>query len=201
MNNRQETLLVGLGSPHGDDQAGWLVAEALADRVDVPPHCRVRQAAVPVDMLDWLDEIHTLHIIDACRGESVIGTVHRQVWTEPSAAVAAARVPSVGDRHFVDHHAEDHHGRDHSEDDNHHAGAGTSVGLFPLLTRMRAGGTHDFGIIGVLELEAKLGKIPPRIVVWAIEGRQFDVGATVSAELQPAISLVADSIVTELAHA
>ena len=34
------TLFVGVGSPHGDDQVGWLVARALADMS--PKNCEVR---------------------------------------------------------------------------------------------------------------------------------------------------------------
>lgn len=75
------TLIVGIGSPHGDDQAGWLVAEHLAgklDRADVA----VRKAALPAALLDWLDGTDRLIVCDACRGLGRSGKVKRWTWPD-----------------------------------------------------------------------------------------------------------------------
>jgi hydrogenase maturation protease len=58
------TLVVGIGSPHADDQAGWLLIERLTatPSIEVP----LRKATVPHELLDWMEACADLHIIDAC---------------------------------------------------------------------------------------------------------------------------------------
>jgi hydrogenase maturation protease len=87
MPEHDKPLLVGIGSPHGDDQAGWAVADELNAR-----HgnlANVRKATVPLDIIHWLDGITTLHIVDACHcvvlphgadNPPASGTVHRLQW-------------------------------------------------------------------------------------------------------------------------
>lgn len=72
------TLVVAIGSSHGDDQAAWHVADLLASilPVDVP----VRKASVPLNMIDWLDEIDQLYIIDACEGGGDCADLLRIRW-------------------------------------------------------------------------------------------------------------------------
>ena len=57
------TLVVGIGSPHGDDQAGWEVIKQLSDRL--VGDFTFRKASVPHDILDWLHSELNLHIVDA----------------------------------------------------------------------------------------------------------------------------------------
>lgn len=75
-------LVVGLGSPHGDDQLGWLVVDRVADRLnrlaeDSPQVMMLRsawqfrRALVPADLLDWLPGPRRLVLIDACAGLSL----------------------------------------------------------------------------------------------------------------------------------
>ncbi|MFM8219554.1 MAG: hydrogenase maturation protease [Planctomycetaceae bacterium] len=61
-----EVLCVGIGSPQGDDQAGWLVIDALQN-LSRQRVC-LRKAAYPGELLDWLEPRGTLWIVDACRG-------------------------------------------------------------------------------------------------------------------------------------
>jgi len=70
MNHAAKTLIVGLGSAHGDDQAGWLVAESLQRLCREMNDVTVRRALVPLDVLDWLDHIDVLHLCDACESAS-----------------------------------------------------------------------------------------------------------------------------------
>jgi len=58
------TLVVGIGSPHGDDQAGWEVIKQLSDRL--VGDFTFRKASVPHDILDWLHSELNVHIVDAC---------------------------------------------------------------------------------------------------------------------------------------
>jgi hydrogenase maturation protease len=70
MNHAVKTLIVGLGSAHGDDQAGWLVAENLQRSCGELSDVTVRTALVPLDVLDWLEGIDVLHLCDACESAS-----------------------------------------------------------------------------------------------------------------------------------
>lgn len=76
-----KTLLVGIGSPHGDDRAGWIVAQHLLkanNRVDVD----VRWAESPTRLLDWLNGYDRLIVCDACRGSGDAGRIQRFLWPE-----------------------------------------------------------------------------------------------------------------------
>lgn len=75
------TLIVGIGSSHGDDQAGWLVAERLAGKFD-QDDVVVRKAGSPVELLDWLDGTDRLIVCDACRGLGRAGEVQRWTWPD-----------------------------------------------------------------------------------------------------------------------
>jgi hydrogenase maturation protease len=70
MSRAAKTLIVGLGSAHGDDQAGWLVAEMLMGLCGEFEDVTVCRALVPLDVLDWLDGIDVLHLCDACEPTS-----------------------------------------------------------------------------------------------------------------------------------
>lgn len=70
---------VGIGSPHGDDVAGWRVAERLRQRQLAG--WEVHSAATPIDLLDWVSPDRPLWVADACRGENETG--NWQVWQWP----------------------------------------------------------------------------------------------------------------------
>lgn len=72
------TLLVGLGSPHGDDRIGWLVIERL--RSMPLDGITLRQARSPLDLLDWLEGIERLVVCDAARGTGPPGRTRHWVW-------------------------------------------------------------------------------------------------------------------------
>jgi len=57
------SLLVGIGSPHGDDRLGWEVAERVAQRAG--NSLVVRCLRTPAALFDLLDGIDTLEICDA----------------------------------------------------------------------------------------------------------------------------------------
>ena len=73
----RRTLLVGLGSPHGDDQIGWLVADAVAE---LDPTMLAVRALSPMDLLDRLDGVDRLAICDACVGSGAVGALTRWDW-------------------------------------------------------------------------------------------------------------------------
>ncbi|MBX3444572.1 MAG: hydrogenase maturation protease [Planctomyces sp.] len=78
---RTGTLVVGLGSPHGDDRIGWLVAEEIARRTrdDVAVRC----LTLPVDVCTEMQGFERVVIIDACRMSDPIGAARRWTWPAP----------------------------------------------------------------------------------------------------------------------
>lgn len=85
MNRR--ILIVGIGSDHGDDQAGLLVAQALADHAW--PECEIRAARSPSDLLGWLVDRERLVLCDACRGGGAAGSIRH--WTWPAGELLQCR--------------------------------------------------------------------------------------------------------------
>ena len=76
------TLIVGIGSAHGDDRAGWLVAEQLREYAG-QNEFDLRIAKSPADLLDWLESDQQLIICDACHGPGRVGDLHRWSWPAP----------------------------------------------------------------------------------------------------------------------
>ncbi len=90
---RDSRLLVGIGSPHGDDQAGWLVASEirrrLADRPEMPV-CRLAKA--PSDLLDWMDDVAHLIVCDCCESPAQLGEL--RLWHWPADRLVRTRSSS-----------------------------------------------------------------------------------------------------------
>ncbi|MBI1309818.1 hydrogenase maturation protease [bacterium] len=150
------TLLVGIGSPHGDDQIGWRVADAL--RSVGFPDVDAREASAPSQLLDWLEGVSRLIVCDACqarrqsmtRSTDAILRVHRWEW--PTLQV----------------------------------------------TMLRSAGSHSFGLPQVLQLAERLGRLPAEVIVFGVEGSQFDAFAEVSPDSVRLLERVTSVIVAEL---
>lgn len=80
MTDHLTTLFVGLGSPHGDDQIGWRVADWLASQDDLPSGLAIRKAAIPLDVLDWLEDIQILGVCDALETSTPRKELERWEW-------------------------------------------------------------------------------------------------------------------------
>ncbi len=78
MTDSRQIQIAGLGSPHGDDQAGWEIVRALEKRG--PSQAMVHLSRTPDDLLNWLDPAYPLVICDACRGAGPVGSIHRWQW-------------------------------------------------------------------------------------------------------------------------
>lgn len=73
-------LVLGLGSPHGDDQAGWLVIQHLHER-GVSTDNAVALPS-PADIWQRCTAGQALVICDACVDVGEIGTMRRWTWPE-----------------------------------------------------------------------------------------------------------------------
>jgi len=149
--SRGETLIVGIGSPQGDDSAGWLVADELVGCVE-REGVRVRKAKSPADLLDWLEGVERLIVCDACRGLGRPGRIRCWIW--PTTELA--------DLHFS--------------------------------------GTHDLSLLAVLALARQLGRLPARVVIWAVESANRGAAEPMSDEVQAAAPELVERIRQEVQH-
>jgi hydrogenase maturation protease len=72
--------VLAVGSPHGDDQAGWQVVERLQrEPVEGIEAILVR---TPLELLEHLKPRAALVIVDACRSGAEPGTILRTEWPD-----------------------------------------------------------------------------------------------------------------------
>lgn len=162
----EHTLIVGLGSPHGDDRLGWLVIDRLAagdERVTgregegenavtgratavslspprpLSPSCGLRYARTPLDILDWLQETERLIVCDAAQPAGRPGRVCHLEWPDDS------------------------------------------------IRQLRSTGTHDVGLSSALELAARMDRLPGEVTVWTVEAKQCGPCDAVSPEVEAAV--------------
>ena len=68
----------------------------------------------------------------------------------------------------------------------------------PLPARLRGSvSTHGFGLHEAIELGRALHRLPRRVIVFAVEGRHFEAGATPSGEVEAAIAPLARAVLRE----
>jgi hydrogenase maturation protease len=73
--------VVGLGTPSGDDRAGWDVIARIQGAL--PRDARAEATSDPLRVLHGPPECARLVVIDSCRGAGRAGTVHRFIWPDP----------------------------------------------------------------------------------------------------------------------
>ncbi|MCA9077516.1 MAG: hydrogenase maturation protease [Planctomycetaceae bacterium] len=147
----QHTLFVGIGSPHGDDQIGWKVADRLREASN--PCLSIRQASTPSQLLDWLEGVRCLLVCDAFEqlgSAPIIATIHRWEWPTNE------------------------------------------------IEQVRSTNSHTFGLPAVLELAAKLGTLPDRVIVLGVPGHQFDAFADVSLDVELRLPCVVEQVLGEI---
>jgi len=73
------TSIVALGSPHGDDQVGWEVAQQLQTRLggQMSGVIRIERVTTPWDFVSWVQQTMRMILIDACQTGALAGTIHQ----------------------------------------------------------------------------------------------------------------------------
>ena len=64
----------------------------------------------------------------------------------------------------------------------------------PIPAALSQGSTHAFGLAETIELARTLGRLPPRLTVYGIEGERFTAGE----ELSPAVARAVEEVRSEL---
>jgi hydrogenase maturation protease len=67
----------------------------------------------------------------------------------------------------------------------------------PMPTRFRRTSSHAIGVAEAIELARTLGKLPPRVVVYGVEGARFQAGAGLSAEVAAVLDELAGAVRSE----
>lgn len=62
---------------------------------------------------------------------------------------------------------------------------------------LRSAGSHSFGLAQVLQLAERLGRLPQEVIVFGVEGRQFDAFASLSPDVGNLIKQLVDKIASE----
>ncbi len=179
-NQNAKTLVVGIGSSHGDDQAGWKVIEQL--ELLGLPDVELRQATVPHDLIDWIGEHVALHIIDGC------------VYSDPA---SQGRDPSPVRLTMVKD-AKDCLKSSEVKSDGQESSFSTN--LEPPI-KLRSLGTHHIDVFAVLELAACLNRLPKKVIVWAVPGKEFHPCTRLTAHCGQAIDSCVQRLSEELWHA
>lgn len=68
----------------------------------------------------------------------------------------------------------------------------------PELSEIELSGTHDLSLPAVLTLAERLGRLPERVSIWAIEGANSQTGQPVTGRAMEAVSVVVNQIACEL---
>ena len=73
-----DDTVIGIGSPHGDDQIGWAAIDHLRDLNTA----KLLTISDPIDMLNHLSGVKRLLLIDGCRSRQPVGSVVRVAWSD-----------------------------------------------------------------------------------------------------------------------
>jgi Ni,Fe-hydrogenase maturation factor len=150
----ETSTVIGIGSSHGEDIAGWEVIQQLRSHWKLPRHphpaqkgshtkATLRTAAVPHDILDWLAPSIATHIVDARLGG------------EPS--IGRFRVQACEGLKQVELFATKNSGSPEPR-----------LTISELTEGLRSGSTHQFDLLSVLELSAALGMLPKQLILWTV---------------------------------
>ena len=184
------TLFICLGSAHGDDQAGWIVAEEL-ERLLAGRSCAVtiRALSSPLDLIGELDHIEHLIVCDACDAEC----------SEANQSPCSPGPCGLEDSQTFANRPT-HEGSDYS--------ALLTVGqrhrwTWPTddLLRTRSSNSHQLGLTEVLSLAATLRRLPPVVEICGIGGGEFRPGSEPSPLVRAACQQLATQLSKEFARA
>jgi hydrogenase maturation protease len=175
--SRDRVALIGLGNAlRGDDAIGL----AIADRV--------------VERLSSLGEHDARACLDLHRG-ALDALAIVAAWSDAAMAIvvdAAVSGAAPGSLHRFELGADAG------------AEAGTDRGATPLRTALGSTSSHGLGLAEAIALGAALGRLPPRLVCFAVEAQGFDAASGLSRPVEnavhAAVAQIADEIIVAWHH-
>jgi hydrogenase maturation protease len=162
-------FVIGIGSPHGDDRAGWEVVDRLDG--DVSKNIFLRKAAVPHDILDWLDNHSPTHIIDASC-DNVPGLQRFNITQDEAGKVQLSVVGST-----------------------------SSLSADSARKSLRSSSSHQLDLLSAIELAATLHRLPRQLTLWTISISSVEKNGDVGVEMQERINECVTVISKELCYA
>lgn len=69
----------------------------------------------------------------------------------------------------------------------------------PIPARLLRYSTHAFGVAQAIELARVLGELPPRVIIYGVEGANYAAGAGLSPAVAPAVEVVVAAVLADLA--
>lgn len=147
--------VVGIGSPfdRNDLQAmprdgaadswGWALVEEL---IDLPSHVTVRNARHPLDLLDWIEDFDSLHIVDSLQWSDRFSCDLLE--TKNNRPASTISQPSWNDDHF----------RLWKWD----------VKEIELQMQFKSD-SHSLGLVEVLSIAKSMGWTPAGVTLWGVE--------------------------------
>jgi len=72
------------------------------------------------------------------------------------------------------------------------------AGQAPLPAEPFRGSTHAFGLYEAVEVARSLNHLPPRLIVYAIDGRDFSAGIGLSLEVEGAVPAAVAAVMNEI---
>lgn len=144
-------LIVGIGSPHGNDRIGWEVIERLET---VHPSAQtksgngllLRKATAPIELLDWLEWDLTVHIIDSVIGDCP--SIKRYRIVQKNGHLQCIPDPALGSPKTI-------------------ANCSTAP-LASLFETLQSKSSHQLDLISTLELASVLERLPSRLFLWTV---------------------------------
>lgn len=164
-------FVIGVGSHHGDDQAGWLVVKHLRERNF--PETRIICLQDPAELIDRIEAGQDLVICDACSGNGTPGATRCGIWR-----------PTTLDR----------------QPNSKSEGYQQRLNEVSVADQPRSG-SHDLSLFDVMELGYSLNGFPESAEIWTMEGTAWVPGTEPSAAIQSAAVRVANSIWEKYHHA
>ncbi len=180
---RVKILIAGIGSPHGDDRAGWAVIDHLSSRLNSSqPNVTVRRIKVPHELIDHLDGVNELHLVDAARTSPneeprlrkfrfQVGSVPEESNFVPATETVAMPIPGAleGDQP-------------------------PDQGVLP---RTRSDSSHHIDLLSVLRLLVQLGRLPEQVHLWAVPASSFGASETISVRCKSFVTECVDDILKD----
>lgn len=146
--------VIGIGSPfdrmdlqtvlrdEAADSWGWAVVDAM---IDWPSHVTVRNVRHPLDLMDWIEDFHSLHIVDSIYWSDLSSSDMLEAAKRPASTISQSRW-----------------------NDDYFRLWKWDAEEVELQMQFRSD-SHSLGLVEVLSIAKTMGWIPARVTLWGVE--------------------------------